>query len=211
MKGTEVEFRFPLRDEKHARDFLSELQFIRKASQKDVYLDTESGGLFRRGIFLRERNGRTLDFKFNLEDVENRHEDCDEHSFSLPLSGKDAAGLANVCVKLGLRIPSAMDLDDFKRINGLREFVIIDKVREKFTDGEFTYCLDNVRGFGPFLEIESMAAQGADLESLKRRMMEKVSAFSPQFMPTGYIELFVRQRDFNLYMKGRYLFEEDKK
>jgi len=208
MKNIEVEFRFQVTDEEKARDFLGRLEFIKKSKQKDVYFDTESGDFYKRGIFIRTRDGRSLDFKFNLED--NAHEDCDEHSFSIPLTPKDKRRLNAVCKKLGLKMPKVIGFEDFMNINNLKEFVVIEKVREKFKDNEFTYVFDDVRGFGFFIEIESMAMAGSDLEILKKRMKEKVSILNPEFIPVGYIEFFVREMDFSLYKQGRYLFDDDR-
>ena len=210
MKNIEVEFRFEVTDEKRADDFLSKLTFVKKSHQRDIYFDTDAGDLFKRGIFLRTRNGKTLDFKFNLEDNENKHEDCDEHSFVLPLSEDDWQRLASVCKRLGLKIPKVIELERILESNKLKEFVVIDKVRKEFSDGEFTFCFDDVKNFGKFLEIEAMAAKGADLDGLKRRMVERVRALNPKFLPTGYIELFVKKKDFNLYKQGRFILHEDK-
>jgi adenylate cyclase class IV len=207
MKHIEVEFRFRIDDEKRARDFLKMLEFLGKARQKDIYLDTESREMYKRGIFIRTRNGKRLDFKFNLED--DAHEDCDEHTFSLPLSPEDGERLGAVCRTLGLRVPKAISMEGFLKANGMHEFVVIDKVREKFRDDEFTYSFDSVKGFGIFLEIESMAESGTDLASLKERMKERVRPLDPKFIPTGYIELFVREIDHDLYRQGRFLFDED--
>lgn len=211
MKNVEVEFRFQIADEGLVEDFLSKLVFVKKSSQRDVYFDTDAGDLFKRGIFIRTRNGKTLDFKFNLGDEENKHEHCDEHSFSLPLLGSDREGLAGVCKRLGLRIPEADGLEKLLEANGLREFVVIDKVRKEFRDSEFTFCFDDVKGLGKFLEIEAMTAEDADLDGLKSRMVERVRTLNPRFLPTGYIELFVKKKDFNLYKQGRFILHEDKK
>jgi predicted adenylyl cyclase CyaB len=100
--------------------------------------------------------------------------------------------------------------EDFMNINNLKEFVVIEKAREKFRDNEFTYTFDDVKGFGLFIEIESMAMEGSDLERLKKKMKEKVSILNPKFIPVGYIEFFVREMDFNLYKQGMYLFDEDR-
>lgn len=206
---TEVEFRFKV-DPAAAKGFLSGMRFLKEERQKDVYLDTADGMLFRMGVFLRERNGGTVDFKFNLEDPENRHEHCEEHSFALPFGQHDAERFSGVCARLGLAMPSRFHLDEFKKINGLGDFVIIDKNRRKYHDGEFTFCLDDVSGFGTFLEIESMARESVDLDALKRRMIWRVSDLRPEFLPTGYIELFVKQKDPELYKKGKYLLKVDR-
>jgi adenylate cyclase class IV len=210
MKNIEVEFRFQVTNESEVRDFLNRLTFLKRISQNDVYYDTESGDFFKRGIFMRSRNGKALDFKFNLEDEENKHEDCNERSFPLPISGSDLDGLKKVCDLLGLKAPDAADMEEFMRINSLREFVVIDKVREEFSDDEFVFCLDDVKGFGKFLEIEAMASPGSDLKEIKERMIKRVSVFNPKFLPTGYIELVVKKKNLDLYKQGRYLLEEDK-
>jgi len=210
MENIEVEFRFEVKDENKIRDFMNKLVFLGKTQQRDVYFDTESGDLFKRGVFIRTRNGKSLDFKFNLEDMENKHEDCDEHSFSLPISEDDLEKMNKVCNRLGLESLNVASLERLIEINSLKEFIIIDKKREKFKDGEFVFCLDDIRGFGKFLEIESMASQDSNLEELKRRMIERVKIFNPKFLPTGYVELFVKRKDFNLYKQGRYLLDEDK-
>lgn len=210
MKNIEVEFRFRVSDEKKAREFLDKLEFIKRFRQKDVYFDTEPGDMFKRGIFIRARDGRTLDFKFNLEDVENRHEDCDEHSFALPLSDSDAERLGRLCRRIGIRAPPVISMPGLLMTNDLKEFVVIEKVREKFSDGDFTYTLDDVKGFGLFLEIEAMAMEGSDFSELKRRMLERIRGLNPKFLPTGYVELFVKKLNPGLYMQGRYLLDEDK-
>jgi adenylate cyclase class IV len=210
MKSIEVEFRFEVTDEKLVEEFLSKLIFVKKSHQRDIYLDTENGDFFKRGIFIRTRNGNTLDFKFNLEDRENKHEDCDEHSFSLPLSEGDWQGLTSVCKRLGMKIPKVIDFVNILRANELKEFIVIDKVRKEFRDREFTFCFDDVKGFGKFLEIEAMVADGTDIGELKRRMVERVKVLNPKFLPTGYIELFVKKKDFNLYKQGKFILHEDK-
>lgn len=210
MKNIEVEFRFEVNDENKVRDFLNRLAFLGKTQQKDIYFDTETGDFFKRGIFIRSRNGKSLDFKFNLEDSKNKHEECDEHSFSLPMSEDDLERLNKVCNRLGLEPLNVASLESLMEINKLKEFVIIDKTREKFKDDEFVFCLDDVKGFGKFLEIETMASQDSNLEELKKRMVERVKDFNPKFLPTGYIELFVKKKDPNLYKQGRYLLHEDK-
>ena len=210
MGDIEVEFRFAVDDENETRGFLDGLEFLGRTRQKDVYFDTRSGEFFKRGVFIRTRNGKTLEFKFNLEDAENRHEDCEEHSFPLPMPADVLERLGKVCKRLGLDAPDVPDAERLMQMNGLGEFVTIDKTRERFREGEFVFCLDDVKGMGKFLEIESMAQQGIDLDGLKKRMAERVKIFRPRFLPTGYIELFVRRKDFDLYKQGRYLLEEDR-
>lgn len=202
----EIELKFQVLDENQVFDFLKNLEFVSEKRMVDVYLDTAEGDLFKRGIFVRVRDGRKLDFKYNLEE-DDRHEHCNEHSFILPL--KDVPGVNKNCKILGL-CEIEGSLEEFKLKNKLVESVIVDKVRKKFKDDEFEYCLDLVRGMGLFLEIEAEGREGDDLEAVKTRMREKLKGLALKKITTGYNEIYWRKHNFDLYKQGRYLLEEDK-
>ena len=209
MKNIEVEFRFKIEDEEKINNFLKNLTFVKRKIQNDIYFDTPSGDFYKRGIFMRNRNNKSLDFKFNLEDIENKHEECEEFSFSLPISENDLEKINRVCEIIGLKSLMAANLENFLKTNNLKEFVIIDKTRDVYRDGIFNFCLDDIKSFGKFLEIETMLDNDTNLESLKKTMLQRISALNPKILPIGYIELFIKEKDFNLYKQGRYLLEED--
>ncbi len=214
----EVEFKFQVLDENEVLEFLKKLEFVSEKRGMDVYLDTAEGNLFKKGIFVRIRDGESLDFKYNLE--QNWHEHCDEHSFILPL--ENISGVNDNCKILGL-VEVKKDLEEFKVKNNLMESVVIDKKRKKFKDEEFEYCLDFIEGLGLFLEIEAEGTEkseisgtaqggkeGEDLEAVKARMKEKLKDLKLKIITTGYVELYWRKHNFDLYKQGRYLLEEDK-
>lgn len=227
----EIELKFRVLDESEILEFLKGLEFVSEKRGIDIYLDTTEGNLFKRGIFVRIRDGESLDFKYNLDD-DDRHEHCDEHSFVLPL--ENVSGVNSNCRILKLKEISE-GLEEFKVKNNLIESMTVDKVRKKFRDDEFEYCLDLVKGMGLFLEIEAEGTEksemlrdkvsgttkvvsgttqggkeGEDLEAVKTKMREKLKGLNLKKITTGYNELYWRKHNFELYMQGRYLLEEDK-
>jgi len=130
----EIEFKFQVLDKKQIEAFLNNLKFISRKRIVDVYLDTTSGDLYKKGIFIRIRDNKTLDFKFNPEDLKNleaisNHEHCDEHSVSLPLTNGSLKALNQNCNILGLSVIKTPNLEEFKNLNNFVESVLIDKVR----------------------------------------------------------------------------------
>ncbi len=202
----EVELKFQVLNENEVLDFLKNLEFVSEKRIVDVYLDTAEGDLFKRGIFVRIRDDKSLDFKYNLDD-DDWHEHCDEHSFVLPLGNVPDVN-AN-CRLLGLK-EIEKGLEEFKAKNNLIDSMAVDKVRKKFKDGEFEYCLDLVKDMGLFLEIEAEGKEGEDLEAVKMRMREKLKGLNLKKITTGYNEIYWREHNFELYMQGKYLLEEDK-
>ncbi|MBW2963483.1 CYTH domain-containing protein [Candidatus Woesearchaeota archaeon] len=202
----EVELKFQVLDEEEVKIFLKDLEYVSEKRIVDVYLDTVEGDLFKKGIFIRVRDGKKLDFKYNLED-DDRHEHCDEHSFVLPLG--NISGVNSNCKILGLK-EIEKNFEEFKEKNNLINSMTVDKVRKKFKDEEFEYCLDKVEGMGLFLEIEAEGKEGEDLEAIKAKMREKLKGLDLKKITTGYNEIYWRKHNFELYMQGKYLLEEDK-
>jgi len=214
MKIFEVELKFQVLDKGQLKDFVKKLTPIGKRRVVDVYLDTKDGDLYRKGIFIRIRDNKTLDFKFNLEDFKNletesEHEHCEEHSFSLPISAESLEAINQNLRILGLKEISSPDLEEFKKLNGFVESVMLDKIREKFRDEDFEYSVDDVKGLGQFMEIETQASED-QLEEIKEVMRENVKNLKLKLITTGYNELYWRKHNFDLYKQGRYFLEEDK-
>lgn len=182
----------------------------------DVYLDTREGDLYKKGIFIRIRDNEKLEFKFNLAAFQNQdklswHEECSEFSFSLPLIKDSIDSINKICKILKLKEITTMSLEELKNKNNLIDSVIIDKIRRKYTDGKFEYSLDNVKRLGKFIEIDFLASEKDNLEKIKNEMREKLSNLKLKLITTGYNEAYWRKYNFNLYLQGRYLFEEDYK
>lgn len=215
-KSIEIELKYQVLDEAQIREFLKEITFVNAKRIVDIYLDTKDGDLYKKGIFIRVRDNKTLDFKYNLADFQNlkkvsMHEQCDEYSFPLPLTDGSLKTINQNCRILGLIEISKPDLGELKLRNNLIESVIIDKIRQKFKNEGFEYSFDNVKGLGRFLEIEAEGQEGQDFEEIKKRIREKVKNLKLKLITTGYNEVYWRKYNFDLYLQGRYLFEEDYK
>lgn len=108
---------------------------------------------------------------------------------------------------LGLREISS--LEELRSKNNLIDSIVIDKVRQKFTDGKFEYSFDDVKDLGEFLEVEYKASSDEGVERIKEEMREKLKSLSLKLITTGHNELYWRKNNFELYLQGRYLLEED--
>lgn len=212
----EIELKYQIIDEDQIQEFLKKSTFVDKKRIVDIYLDTKDGDLYKKGIFIRIRDNKTLDFKYTLEDFRDlnkvsMHEQCDEYSFPLPLTNDSVKAINQNCRILGLIEISNPDVGELKARNNLINSVIIDKIRQRFRDEEFEYSFDDVKGLGKFLEIEKEGQEGEDFEEIKNRIRERVKNLKLKLITAGYCEAYWRKYNFNLYLQGRYLFEEDYK
>lgn len=212
----EIELKYQIINEDQIQKFLKKSFFVNKKRIVDIYLDTKEGNLYKKGIFIRIRDNKTLDFKYNLKDSKNlnkvsMHEQCDEYSFPLPLTNDSIKAINQNCRILGLIEISNPDLGELKVKNNLINSVIIDKIRQKFREGEFEHSFDDVKGLGKFLEIEIEGQEGEDFEEIKNRIRKRVKNLKLKLITAGYCEAYWRKYDFNLYLQGRYLFKEDYK
>lgn len=212
----EVELKFQILDKDQLEGFLKKLKFINAGRMVDVYLDTKEGGLYKKGIFVRIRDNKKLEIKFNLDAFQNqnglsRHEECSEFSFPLPLTQNSIDNINKVFRTLNLKKISIPSIEELKNKNNLTDSMIIDKIRRKYTDGKFEYSFDNVKELGEFIEIEFLASKEDNLREIKNEMREILKGLKLKLITTGYNEVYWRKYNFNLYLQGRYLFEEDYK
>ena len=215
-KYIEIELKYQAIDENQIQEFLKKSFFVNKKHIVDIYLDTKEGSLYKKGIFIRIRDNKILDFKYNLEDFRNidkasMHEQCDEYSFSLPLINDSIKIINQNCRILGLIGISNPDLEELKARNNLINSVKIDKIRQNFRDGEFKYSFDDVKRLGKFFEVEREGREGEDFEKIKKEIRKRVKNLKLKLITAGYCEVYWRKYDFNLYLQGRYLFKEDYK
>jgi len=215
-ENIEVELKFQILDEDQINKFLKNLKFIDTKRVVDVYLDTKEGDLYKKGIFIRIRDDKKLEIKFNLVAFQNqnglsRHEECNEFSFSLPPSKDSVDSINKICRTLNLKKIAIPSIEELKNKNNLIDSMIIDKVRRKYTDSKFEYSFDDVKGLGKFIEIEFSASKEDNLEIIKNEMREKLKSLKLKLITTGYNEVYWRKYNFDLYLQGRYLFEEDYK
>ncbi|MBU0975735.1 MAG: CYTH domain-containing protein [Patescibacteria group bacterium] len=200
-----------------------DIQVVGKRRVVDVYYDTTKGELFKRGIFIRNRNANKLDFKFNFEDIagksfKNDHTHCDEYSFDLPLSAEDKERFHKVCSILDIDAPGNLSLSEFLKANGYVELVVVDKERTVAKKNGFDISIDEVEDLGVFLEVERLLEieAGEDnyevmLDDLKQKIDTFVQSLglNVEQNMTGYCELILLKTNFELYKQGKYVLEED--
>jgi len=216
MKNIEVELKFQILDKDQIKLFLKKLKFINAKRMVDVYLDTKEGSLYKKGIFVRIRDNKKLEIKFNFDAFQNqnglsRHEECSEFSFLLPLVKNSINNINEICRKLNFKEIAISSIEELKNKNNLTDSMVIDKVRQKYTDGKFEYSFDDVKGLGKFIEIEFLTSKENNLEEIKNEMRKRLKGLKLKLITTGYNEVYWRKYNFNLYLQGRYLFEEDYK
>lgn len=206
----EIELKFQILDESKVRDFLKNLKLIDKRRIVDFYLDTKNADLYKKGFFIRIRDNKILDFKYNLDDIESKHEHCEEHSFPLPIRIDSLDTINRICKILRLVEIATPDLDEFRANNNFIDSVIIDKTREKYKDENFEFCFDNVKDIGKFLEVETHATTKDVLETIKNKMRERINGLKLKLITTGYNELYWKKHNIEIYKQGKYHLEEDK-
>ena len=216
IKNIEVELKFQILDDLQIRNFTKQLSFIEKRHIVDVYLDTESAQLYKKGVFIRIRNNKKLDFKFNPEDWENPnkfsdHTHCDEYSFPFPLRPSAKNKINKILNILQLNCISRSHIDELKKANRLVDSVTIDKKREIYQDEIFLYSYDKVKELGTFLEIEHHAKEADNLDEIKKQMRERLKDLNLKLITTGYNELYWKKNNFDIYLSGRFLLDEDYK
>jgi len=64
-------------------------------------------------------------------------------------------------------------------------------------------CLDEVDELGSFVEIEATDPQ------LAPQVMQQCHSLGLTNLEVGYVELFLRAKDFPLYKQGRYILSSD--
>ena len=214
MNHIEIELRYQLLDSAQLALFLASFEKLHQKHDIDVYLDNPQATLYQKGIYIRIRNNKTLDIKFNRANIDNpdlAHQDyCEEHSFSLPLCEKDLSRLNSVLVSLNLIQVENADLEDVQFANNFVELYVVDKVRTSYKSDLFSLCLDEVTGLGTFLEIELMANSIKNIDLVREQMVAMVSDLDLVPINTGYIELLLRKNNFERYLSGRFVLEEDK-
>jgi len=97
----EIELKYEILDINLLNSFLQTLECQKTQSTRDVYFDTPQGTYFKKGVWIRNRNNKSLDFKFNraglLDQSQPMTAFCEEHSFQVPLASSDRERLAALC------------------------------------------------------------------------------------------------------------------
>jgi adenylate cyclase class IV len=214
MNHIEIELRYQILDTHQLAPFLASFQPLHRKQDIDIYLDTPQAILYQRGIFIRIRNGRKLDFKFNRACLDNPalaiQDHCEEHSFALPLIAADLPKINDLLVSLDLKPIATADLALLESVNNFDTHYTVDKIRTSYKHNLFTLCVDEVADLGTYLEIELMASTLDNLDSIKNQMQGLLFGLDLTPLKTGYGTLLLRKKDLTHYLLGRFILEEDR-
>ncbi len=213
MKKIEIELRYEVLEPKKLVPFTQELAKLKTRRIVDHYLDTSGFDLIKNGIFVRIRDNKKLDIKFNRECLQNPDLEgqpyCEEYSFTLPLEPKDLALLNETAKTIGIKTIDRADLRHFKTINNIGPALTIDKKRSSYTKDDYTIDVDTVAHLGTFLEIEMMADDTSSIDEVTRQMKKIIAPLSLKPLSAGYVSLMLRKNNFDIYLQSRYLLKED--
>lgn len=214
MNHIEIELRYEIINQDQLMQFLAPLQQLQSKRDIDIYLDNSQALLYQKGIFIRIRNGKKLDIKFNRACLDNPglaiQDYCEEHSFALPLQESDLPRLNELLISLNLNPITIPDLEQLKAANNFGTHYTVDKTRTSYQHDAFTLCVDHVTDLGTFLEIELMANSIEDLAAIKQEMQHVIKGLALVPLKTGYGTLLLRKKHFEHYLMGRFILEEDK-
>ena len=175
--------------------FVDGLSYVGTKHQNDTYYDTPNFTLFLNAVFLRCRNKKIIDIKYNFDQSDKTHLFCNENSFTLPLSEEAKNGLD---IFLSQLIQPIQSSDDLLKNYQLEEFVAINKSRDIYQGKDIEVSFDTIDNLGEFIEIEARTEKGIDdINNLIHK--EKI-----QRIQIGYVELYLKQHNYELYQKGKY-------
>lgn len=212
MNTIEIKLRYELVNEAELPPFTAQLTKVSTKRIVDVYYDTPTRDLLKKGVFFRIRDSKKVDIKFNRACMLNSQLEtqpyCEEHSYRLPLEATDLASFSDIVTTIGLKLSTS--LEQCMEINKLSTHYIVDKVRTEYILDEFTIALDEVAHLGKFLEIELMAQTTEELEQVQGRMTEVLLPLSLKPLKTGYCTMILQKQNFDEYLQGRFILDEHK-
>lgn len=190
----EVEIRSLLRESMlpKVQEKLARMRLVQSGASLDMYYDTSDYALLRHPqlVFLRLREGRLLQVKFNGLAAESLLPPCIEREFVVETDNVPA----EVHVLLQSFLPgwqAASSWQETLHDNHLGELARVDKKRSVYVDDPFIVCIDTVANLGQFLEVEINCPEGSDT----RKAQECVDAFLAEVegipLKAGYFELYL--------------------
>lgn len=217
MNTIEIELRYEILNPEALHVVENTCSFISEKRVVDQYLDTPWIHLLKKGIYIRVRDSKKMDIKFNRECLINPllelQDSCEEYTFPLPLQNASIDSCNEILTFLELQPLTSPDLELFKEHNQLFNHRVVDKIRKTYTTNGFTIMVDTVADLGSFLEIEVMASPSENVEAVAQRMREYIlslNALHLKPLKTGYDSLILRKHKYSEYIQGRFILEEDK-
>lgn len=187
---------------------LQEARFQQQVYNSDVYYDTVTWDLLQRAVFVRVRNQRQLEFKFN-EQAEKAHVQSTERAFSLTPNSQQAQAMNELFAHFLPAWHTAPTFIEAVNANNLLELARIENTRKQYTYDTLQICVDHVTGLGDFLEVETLCAEGTDTTQALQRLHDFVADFSFEPLTVGYVELWLRLYNPEAYRRGVYQLPDD--
>jgi len=172
----------------------------------DTYYDTAGFDCFQQAVFVRIRNHKHLEIKYH-EHADPAHMHATERVFPLesgPLLMKE---MNNQCSHFIPRWQEAGTIEEAICINGLTEFVRIEKQRTQYAYENLILCVDSVEGLGDFFEVETHCEEEIKIGQAIAKLQDFVAslAFSAlRPVEVGYVELWLRSHLPQVYRLGKY-------
>ena len=179
------------------------MKFNGTVHNQDMYYDTPTWDLLRRAVFVRVRNNRQVEFKFN-EDITQEHGQVHERVFPLEAYPTQADKATTLFAYFLPTWIAAASFEEAVKKNGLIELVSIDNTREAYVSEDIALSIDHVKGLGNFLEVETHCEEGADTSQAQARLQAFVSDLNVQHIKVGYVELWLYKHNTAAYQAGRY-------
>lgn len=193
-------------------DFLKDKRFVSSKRVVDQYLDTPDGLFYQDGIFIRVRNEKSLDIKFNPDHlgVKNAtdHTVCHEYNVALPFESSSIHVFETLGKMIPIKCPTPYTYNEFLRINNLEILVTLNKNRKTYEDDLFIIAIDEFADFGTFIELEAKN-NNMPKEVFLNEVEKATKGMAIQEFNSGYIELRLRDINKALYLKGKYLIDTD--
>lgn len=190
------------------REKTRDMTFNGIVHNQDIYYDTPVWDLLRRGVFVRVRNDKRVEFKFN-EGLTPEHGQVHERVFPLTADPVQAKKIHTLFASfLPTWTPAASFVETIQQ-NGLVELVTIDNTRESFVSADFALSIDHVAGLGNFLEVETHCEEGADTDQAQARLQAFVTDLHVRHIKVGYVELWLYKYNPAAYSAGKYHLPEE--
>jgi adenylate cyclase, class 2 len=179
------------------------MKFNGTVHNQDRYYDTPTWNLLRRAVFVRVRNNRKIEFKYN-EDITQEHGQVYERVFPLEMDPTQTDKMNALFTYFLPTWTPAASFGEAVQRNGLIELVTIENTREAFAGEDLALSIDHVEGLGDFLEVETHCEEGTDTSQAHARLQTFVSDLHVQHIKVGYVELWLYKHNPAAYQAGRY-------
>lgn len=185
------------------REKLRATEFRERVINHDVYYDTRSFDLLRQAVFVRVRNHRQLQFKFNAEQ-DTAHTHCIERTFSLPLDQASTEEANSLFARFLPEWITGFRFEKAAEKNGLTELAFIENAREVYSMNNMYISIDHVTELGDFLEIEIRGEKDGDTGEALSKLKTFASDINLEPVHLGYVEMWLRKHNYLAYQQGRY-------